>query len=68
MKKRTRRRPFFLYESTCKPGSVENDHLSRPTVARWLKPPPESGRAGHALSHGVAPDRVYSNHMSPCVG
>ena len=38
------------------------------TVADALKPPPEDGRAGHASSHGVAPDRVYSSHMSPCAG
>ena len=53
-------------EPVCKPGSVENDHLSRPAVAGRFKPPPEDGRAGHVSSHGVAPDRVYSVHMSPC--
>ena len=54
-----------LDEQACKPGSVENDHLSRPAVADRLKPPPEDGRAGHMSSHGVAPDRVYSVSMSP---
>ena len=67
IKKRTLMRPFF-YELACKPGSVANDHLSRPMVAHWLKPPPESGRASLLLSHGVAPDRVYSTDMSPCGG
>ena len=32
IKKRTLMRPFF-YELACKPGSVVNDHLSRPMVA-----------------------------------
>ena len=36
----------LTYEQACKPGSVENDHLSRPAVADRLKPPPEDGRAG----------------------
>ena len=52
----------------CKPGSVWNDHLSRPVVANRLKPPPKDGRAGHMSYHGVAPDRVYSINMSPCDG
>ena len=57
----------FFYELTCKPGSViENDHLSRPAVAGRLKPPPGDGRAGLVSPfHGVAPDRVYSVHVSP---
>ena len=56
----------FCVEQVCKPGSVLNDHLSRTAVADSFKPPPEDGRAGHVSSHGVAPDRVYSVHMSPC--
>ena len=60
--------PLKENELTCKPGSVENDHLSRPAVAGRLKPPPENGRASLLFSHGVAPDRVYSVHMSPCDG
>ena len=55
----------FQYEQICKPGSVVNDHLSRPAVADRFKPPPENGRAGLLFSHGVAPDRVYSISMSP---
>ena len=58
-------RCFHLGERVCKPGSVLNGHLSRPDVAIGLKPPPESGRAGHMLSHGVASDRVYSMNLSP---
>ena len=54
-----------LCERACKPGSVENDHLSRPAVAGRFKPPPEDGRAGHVSSHGVAPDRVYSAPLLP---
>ena len=56
------------YEPTCKPGSVKNDHLSRPAVANRLKPPPEDGRVSLLSSHGVAPDRVYSVTMSPWHG
>ena len=51
-------------ERVCKPGSVLNDHLSNPTVAGRLKPPPEDDRANHMSSHGVAPDRVYSDNAS----
>ena len=48
---------------------LKNDHLSSPAVADRIKPPPEDGRAGLVSSyHGVAPDRVYSVHMSPCDG
>ena len=43
-------------------------HLSRPAVADRLKPPPENGRASLMFSHGVAPDRVYSGHVSPRAG
>src|SRR5699024_254320 len=32
------------------------------------KPPPENGRAGHMFSHGVAPDRGYSDEQFPVVG
>jgi len=56
----------FYCEQVCKPGSVLNDHLSRPAVADRFKPPPENDRANHMFSHGVAPDRVYSINMSPC--
>ena len=55
-------------EQACKPGSVKNDHLSRPAVADRLKPPPEDGRADRMSSHGVAPDRVYSIGQSPADG
>ena len=59
----------LLRELACKPGSVQNDHLSSSAVADRVKPPPEDGRAGHLSSyHGVAPDRVYSVDMSPCDG
>ncbi len=51
-------------ERVCKPGSVLNDHLSNPTVADRLKPPPEDDRANHMSSRGVAPDRVYSDNAS----
>ena len=48
---------------------LKNDHLSSPAVADRIKPPPEDGRADLVSSyHGVAPDRVYSVHMSPCDG
>lgn len=59
--------PLF-FEQVCKPGSVLNDHLSRPAVADRFKPPPEDGRADHMSSHGVAPNRVYSVTMSPWHG
>jgi len=45
-----------------------DSHLSRPIVADGLKPPPKSGRAGLSLSHGVAPDRVYSGEVFPLAG
>ncbi len=30
---------FFMYEQACKPGYVENDHLSRTAVTDSLKRP-----------------------------
>ena len=67
--KKTGDHPVFLcYERACKPGSVMDSHQSRPAVAGRLKPPPENGRAGLVFSHGVAPDRVYSGHVSPRAG
>ena len=56
-------------KQTCKPGSViEDSHLSRRIVADTLQPPPENGRADHVFSHGVAPDRVYSDELFPVIG
>lgn len=45
-----------------------DEHLSNPAVAGRLKPPPEDDRANHMSSHGVAPDRVYSDGQFPAVG
>ena len=63
---------YLVSELTCKPGPVVDSHLSRRTVAGTFKPPPESGRADlrteAPLSHGVAPDRVYSDGRFHAVG
>ena len=59
----------LLCKQACKPGSViEDSHLSWRIVAGTLQPPPENGRAGHVFSHGVAPDRVYSDELFPVIG
>ena len=58
----------FLCKFARKPSSVHYGHQSRRIVANTLKPPPENGRVSLLFSHGVAPDRVYSTHMSPCRG
>jgi len=34
-------------EQVCKPGSVVDDHLSRPCITAQLKPPLGDGRAAH---------------------
>ncbi len=60
-----KRLAFLLCEWACKPGSVIDGHLSGTHVAARLKPPPRDGRAGRMSLHGVAPDRVYSIHLSP---
>ena len=52
----------------CKPGSVLDGHQSTRAIANALQPPPENGRAGLVFSHGVAPDRVYSDGQFPAVG
>ena len=57
------------YKQACKPGSVIQDsHLSSRAVADAIKPPPERGRASLLRSHGVAPDRVYSDAPFPGIG
>ena len=54
-----------LYEqSTCKPGFVEDDHLSRYTIADLLKRVSTSERIT-LYADLLAADRVYLLHMSP---
>ncbi len=53
--------------SADKPGSVENGHLSSPTVTNRLRVTPCHLRiyVGQTSDYGVASDRVYSKPMLP---
>ena len=47
-------------DRACKPGSVIDSHLSRPTVADGFQPPSREQPGQPCSLCGVAPDRVYS--------
>ena len=56
----------FCTTRVCKPGSVNDSHLSKPGITPRFQPPPRDGRANLLSLHGVAPDRVYIvKPMSP---
>ena len=55
---------FLVRQSTCKPGFVEDDHLSSPTIARRIKRVSANERIALDVDL-LAAGRVYLLHMSP---
>lgn len=55
---------FFSRQPVCKPGFVEDDHLSSSTIARRIKRVTTNGRIALNVDL-LAADRVYLLHMSP---
>jgi len=55
---------FLVEQSACKPGFVEDDHLSSPTIARRIKRVAANERIALYVDL-LAADRVYLLHMSP---
>jgi hypothetical protein len=55
---------FFDEQFVCKPGFVEDDHLSSPTIARRIKRVSANERIALNVDL-LAAGRVYLLHMSP---
>ncbi len=59
---------FFHSDRVCKPGSVNDSHLSRRCIAAPFQPPPRKQPSKPCFLHGVAPDRVYINGCFHTIG
>jgi hypothetical protein len=55
---------IFVRQSACKPGFVEDDHLSSLTIARKIERVATNGRIALSVDL-LAAGRVYLLHMSP---
>ena len=54
-------------QSAYKPGSVEDNHLSRPPIAGRFKRISIGASGSPIYTNLLAADRVYLLHTSPCV-